>query len=203
MAAHSTLSGADLHEPKGIGGATVNQVYVANGASSGAWTSFATWLLTQTAATIAEITRACDVSVRLVLSGATLSLTEATHDGKTILLNFGTGATVTLPASTGSGARFKIVIKTPLSSGSYIVKVANSSDIIQGTLATTASDAAGTAKGWVAAAADDTVTLNNTTTGGIKAGEWFELEDISANLWAIHGNLAYTGAGATPFSATV
>ncbi len=34
---HSTLSTGDLHEPKGIASATSNQVYVANGSGSGAW----------------------------------------------------------------------------------------------------------------------------------------------------------------------
>lgn len=37
MAAHSTLSGADLHEPKGIESASANTVYKANGAGSGTW----------------------------------------------------------------------------------------------------------------------------------------------------------------------
>lgn len=35
--AHSTLTGADLHEPKGVSGASVDTVYVANGAGSGTW----------------------------------------------------------------------------------------------------------------------------------------------------------------------
>lgn len=34
---HSTLSGSELHEPKGITGASNNETYVANGASSGTW----------------------------------------------------------------------------------------------------------------------------------------------------------------------
>lgn len=38
MAAHSTLTGADLHEPKGVASANSGEVYVANGAGSGAWT---------------------------------------------------------------------------------------------------------------------------------------------------------------------
>lgn len=37
--AHSGLTGADLHEPKGVAAATANQVYVADGAASGAWTT--------------------------------------------------------------------------------------------------------------------------------------------------------------------
>lgn len=36
---HSTLTGANLHEPKGAASALTNQVYVANGAGGGAWTT--------------------------------------------------------------------------------------------------------------------------------------------------------------------
>lgn len=39
MTLHKNLTGADLHEPKGIESATSGQVYVANGAGGGAWTS--------------------------------------------------------------------------------------------------------------------------------------------------------------------
>lgn len=34
---HSDLTGANLHEPKGIEGASSGQVYIADGAGSGAW----------------------------------------------------------------------------------------------------------------------------------------------------------------------
>jgi len=37
MPAHADLTGSDLHEPKGVSGATSGQVYVANGGGSGAW----------------------------------------------------------------------------------------------------------------------------------------------------------------------
>lgn len=36
---HSTLTGSDLHEPKGITGAAANEVYVADGAGSGSWSA--------------------------------------------------------------------------------------------------------------------------------------------------------------------
>lgn len=39
MPAHSTLTGADLHEPKGVESATVGEVYVADGLGSGSWTN--------------------------------------------------------------------------------------------------------------------------------------------------------------------
>ena len=34
---HATLTGAELHEPKGVSGASINDTYVADGAGSGAW----------------------------------------------------------------------------------------------------------------------------------------------------------------------
>lgn len=37
MALHATLTGADLHEPKGVAAASANTVYVANGSGSGTW----------------------------------------------------------------------------------------------------------------------------------------------------------------------
>lgn len=48
MAAHSTLTGADLHEPKGVAGAASGTVYVSNGAGSGSWTSLAASKVTVT-----------------------------------------------------------------------------------------------------------------------------------------------------------
>lgn len=36
---HSILTGADLHEPKGVAAAVANRVYVSNGAASGTWTT--------------------------------------------------------------------------------------------------------------------------------------------------------------------
>lgn len=34
---HSVLTGANLHEPKGVAAATVNKVYISNGTGSGTW----------------------------------------------------------------------------------------------------------------------------------------------------------------------
>lgn len=44
--AHSGLTAANLHEPKGAATASAGQVYVANGAGSGAWTSISGLIIT-------------------------------------------------------------------------------------------------------------------------------------------------------------
>ena len=75
-------------------------------------------------ATAAEINRTCDVSARLVAAGATLTVTTALHDNKTILLDTLAGSVCTLPAASGSGARFKFVVKAKATSNSHKIQVA-------------------------------------------------------------------------------
>lgn len=153
-------------------------------------------------ATAAEINRATDVSGRLVAAGATLSVTEALHDGKTILLDTAAGSVCTLPASSGSGARFRFVISTVATSNSHVIKVANATDVMSGVIVA-ANDTDGSTSAWETVAASDTVTLNRTTTGSTIKGEFVEVEDIAAGFWAVRGMIAATGAEATPFSAGV
>jgi len=204
MALHSALSNAELHVMKGASTATSGQLPVANGTGD---TVFTTPTLAVTApnvtATFTEANRALDVSGRLVAAGGTLNVTEALHDGKTILLDTAAGSVCTLPAASGSGARFRFNVKAIATSNSHIVKVAGAADIIQGAVVTVDQDTAGTVTGWVTASDSDTVTLNRTTTGSVTRGEFIELEDVATNLWTISGVLTNTAAGATPFSATV
>jgi hypothetical protein len=138
-----------------------------------------------------------------IAAGGTLTATVAAHAGRTIKLDTAAGSVVTLPAASGSGATFRFVVSALATSNSHIVKVANASDIIQGTLLTVDTDTAGTVTGWAAGAADDTITLNRSTTGSVKLGEYFELVDMATNTWVVRGVLSNTGSGATPFSATV
>ncbi|WP_322883140.1 hypothetical protein U8C37_06905 [Sinorhizobium medicae] len=135
------------------------------------------------------------------LAAATLTLAMATHAGATVVVDRAAGSTVTLPAATGSGAKFKLVVKTTITSNSLIVKVANATDVLSGT-ALFGQDAADTAVLFETAATDDTITLNGSTTGGIK-GDIIELEDLASGLWGVTVRGSATGTEATPFSATV
>jgi hypothetical protein len=135
----------------------------------------------------------------------TIRLTTATtlnvdgYAGKTILMDSATGFIVTLPAATGSGAMFKIVVTTTVSSGSHVIRVANASDVMAGTL-DIATDIAGVT--CPTTSTSDTITMSGSTTGGV-IGSTIFLEDVKANLWAVSGGLVSTGAEATPFSAAV
>lgn len=151
-------------------------------------------------ATEAELNRVADVSARIVnVTAATLAVDVATHEGKTVTLNRAGGIAVTLPAASGSGARYRFVVGTTFTS-SATIKVTGD-DTMTGN-ALLAQDAADTAVMFEAGATADTITMDGSTTGGLK-GAFVTCEDIAADLWAVHYVSAATGIEATPFSATV
>lgn len=135
------------------------------------------------------------------VTSATLTVTSAAHAGGTIVLNRAAGITCTLPAATGSGFKYTFVVGTTVTSNSNIIRVANSSDVMTG-VAINAADGGDTAVAFETAAASDTITLNGTTTGGVR-GDRVEVEDIAANLYYVRVVGSATGTEATPFSATV
>ena len=156
-------------------------------------------------ATAAEINRVADTSARLVAGGATLTLTEALHDGKTVLWDTAAGTILTLPAASASGMKIRCVVSVTATSNSHIVKVANASDIMVGSITTIDTDTGDATLAFAVEVADafDTVTLNRTTTGLAAVGDWVELQDVAVNRWAVTGVVRASGVVATPFSATV
>lgn len=132
------------------------------------------------------------------VTSSTLSLTLKQHAQAIVTMNRAAGFTVTLPASSGSGAAYKIYVGTTLT-GNGVIQVANATDILTGVVAL-ATDIAGVTVNTTAT--DDTLTMSGSTTGGVK-GSWVELIDVTTGLWAIRGNIIATGSEATPFSAAV
>lgn len=161
--------------------------------------------LTALAATAAEINRVAQLSSRIVGLAVTSAITVALHEGRTILMT-GAGAarTFTLPPATGSGARLRFVVGE-VNTSNYLIKAAAGTQVFTGMIiGQSATDSATDApRTWVPGATDDTITLNGTTTGGTKLGNWIEFEDVSATQWAIRGGITQSGAEATPFSDTV
>lgn len=152
-------------------------------------------------ASAAEINRVADASARIVnATAATLTVTEALHDSKVITLNRAAGIAVTLPAATGSGTKLQFVTGTTVTSNTSTIKVVGD-DVMAG-VAFLAADGGDTSVAFETAADTDTITLNGTTTGGVRGGS-IELIDIAADLWWVRMISSATGAEATPFSATV
>jgi hypothetical protein len=137
-----------------------------------------------------------------VVLGAVQQLSKGVHDGKNLILNSLTGHVVTLPPAVGSGATLGFYETVAPTSGSTIIKVANSTDVMIGSAEINAG-VTGTNTVFPTTATSDTLTLNRTTSGGGTNGERVELTDIAAGFWSIRANLNGVGAGTTPFSATV
>lgn len=154
-------------------------------------------------ATTTEVSRVADVSARLVSVGGTaLAVTEADHDSKIIKLDHTAAAsTCTLPAATGSGARFKFIV-TAVNTNNHLIKVVGD-DVMKGVVVSLDNDS-NAATAYAASGTDDTITLNGTTTGG-QIGDWIELVDIAADTWAVSGAVLVPAGSnvADMFSATV
>lgn len=116
----------------------------------------------------------------------------------------GTGAayTQTLPAATGSGARFRFVVGA-VNTSNHLIKVTGNDVMYGNIIANSTGDTPDLAQPWPTAADSDTITLNGTTTGGQAVGDFVELIDIAADKWLVFGVVTASGTEATPFSATV
>lgn len=138
----------------------------------------------------------------LAITASSVTLNDYTHEGRTLLLDRAAGIAVTLPAATGTGDIYRMLLKTTVSSNSTTIKAASASDSFQGN-AELGQDSADTIAEFAATAGtSDTVTLNGTTTGGIVGAEII-CEDIYTGRWQVSVKSQATGTEATPFSATV
>tara|TARA_R110000823_G_scaffold281364_1_gene399599 strand:- start:126 stop:701 length:576 start_codon:yes stop_codon:yes gene_type:complete len=139
---------------------------------------------------------------------ATDAITQAEHAGRILLMGEVGGdaaCTFTLPAATGSGDEYKFIVSV-VNTSNYVIKVADATDTIDGSVVVTNdTTAGGTASliSWPTVAATDTITLDGTTTGGVNIGDYVLLTDIATNQYTVSGLLNASGTEATPFSASV
>lgn len=137
---------------------------------------------------------------QFISAGAARSLNAGADADKTVFLDSLTGSTVTLPKATGAGTKMKVFERLAATSGGgHVIKVRDSVDIIQGQVTVSGT----TTASFAAAAADDTITLNRTTTGGAVRGSWFDFLDVAPGIWSVRGVTNGSGAVATPFSSGV
>lgn len=137
---------------------------------------------------------------------ASATLTRSDADAP-ITVNAAAGLTLTLPAATGLGDSYTILLGTTVTSNSVIIKVASATDWMAGAIFTSSDNAADAAISFETATGavgsrSDTITLNGTTTGGL-AGDRIVLVDIGTGQWEVTGWTTATGTEVTPFSASV
>lgn len=160
----------------------------------------------EVAATPAEIVRVCDKSASVVTGGGdTLTITEALHGDRVIVIGKASGEIVTLPAATGTGNKYTFIIGVKATSNANIIKVANATDVFDGSQAT-GRDADGegaTGYTWGAETNDDTLTMDGAAKGG-KVGDRIEVIDYKSGFFSVIAHLNQSGGSeATPFDATV
>lgn len=129
------------------------------------------------------------------ITDATLALTDF-YSGCVVAINRAAGCTVTLPAATGTGHRYTIVTIAD-QTGDLVIQAASASDVMQGGAQTDMTGAM-----FPTADATDTITMNGTTTGGLK-GAKVELIDVASGVWNVWVRSEASGTEATPFSAAV
>jgi len=135
----------------------------------------------------------------VTVTTATVSITDDAYAGSRTVLNRAAGVTATLPAATGSGNRYEFILLAD-ATGDHIIQVDSASATMMG-VAYLGNDAAG-ASCFYTADTSDTITLDGSTTGGLK-GARVICDDIAANKWAVIVQSEASGTEATPFSAAV
>jgi hypothetical protein len=145
------------------------------------------------------------ISSAVKLITATATATRALNAGITNVLSAVAGVVITLPNTASSiGNKYRFMVGTALTSGSYIIKVANSTDVMAGgVLLNDAGDSSSAAADYSATSStSDTFTLAFSVGGGIKVGDWVEFEAIKAGTWSVTGVVQMLDP-TSPFSATV
>ena len=132
---------------------------------------------------------------------ATLTVTEALHANRVVTLSAVAGFVSTLPAATGTGNKYKFVVNTALTSGTYVISPTGDDTMFGGVLINDIGDTtAATADFFPTASGNNTVTLTFTNVGAGKKGDWLEFTDTATDVWTVFGVLQGETDPVNPFS---
>ena len=132
-------------------------------------------------------------------SGTGLALTQALHAGRSVYVT-DLAAAYTLPAATGTGDKYRIVLGAT-QTGAGTIKTTASATMIGN--AVLFQDGGASVNGFTAAAGDNTIDLLGTgnSTGGM-IGATYDFEDVASTVWQVTIISDAGGTEATPFSTT-
>jgi len=151
-------------------------------------------------ATVAQLLAGAAAVVAVTAGATVLALTQAANAGRTTTIASTTPIAITLPASSGSGALYRVVLLAAATATAHTIKVANTVDAMTG-LIVSLTTTAGVMIGFKNTLTDDTLTLNGTTTGG-GIGAVYEFVDIKTGSYLVKGRDT-AAMTTTPYSATV
>ena len=134
-----------------------------------------------------------------VTGAATLG---ATHVGRTVSLDAAAGGAITLPAATGTGNKYRLVVGTALTSAAWVLRtnVASGDRFTGGVFIDDTGDTGPLAAAafFPAGASDEVLTIAFAATLGT-IGTYVELEDFKTGLWVVSGYLGGSLDPATPW----
>ncbi len=139
-------------------------------------------------------TTATSAPANIVNAGASLTMTADAHLGTIVAMSAASGSAVILPAATGTGNTYTILVTTTVTSSASTLTCAGS-DKMYGTFFLGSTTASLTDASIVALANNTIISMNGTTTGGIK-GSVIYCTDIGTNLWLVEANLVGSGTTA-------
>jgi hypothetical protein len=135
--------------------------------------------------------------LQMITLTSAATLKQDNHAETIVVMNSTTGFTITMPAATATGNKYKFVQNLTIGSGTQII-AALGTDILMGAIAI-ATDVAGVT--CPTTATSDKISMGGSTDGGV-LGSTITLTDVASGKWLVEGSLVSTGAEATPFSAT-
>jgi hypothetical protein len=135
--------------------------------------------------------------LQMITLTSAATLKQDNHAETIVVMNSTTGFTITMPAATATGNKYKFVQNLTIGSGTQII-AALGTDLLMGAIAI-ATDIAGVTV--PTTATSDKISMGGSTDGGV-LGSTITLTDVASGKWLVEGSLVSTGAEATPFSAT-
>ena len=131
---------------------------------------------------------------------AALTLNNADHAGRLMRWNIAAGVTITLPAATGSGDRYRFAVNTTVTSAQDRIAVTWNDTFFGSIIVNTDADSvADSVVSFTSASGNNQITLNGTTQGGI-AGDYLEVTDIGTDRWLVWGTVSAPGTEVTQFA---
>ncbi len=139
-----------------------------------------------------------DPAVAPVVLTATTVLAPATHANRPLLLSAVAGFATTVPAATGSGTKYSFIVRTVLTSNTYVFTFPTTTAF--GTIICALGGAGGAASAFTSSqSGNTTITLAIATTGALSIGDWLEFTDAATSVWMVRGVVTAT-TPATAFS---
>lgn len=138
----------------------------------------------------------------VALAAGTTALTSVEHANRLLTISTaGSLHTLNLPRAEGSGDVYEFLVTVAMTSNIVINAVGTApSNKFVGCIYQQATGSGNTLTRF-ASTTNDIITLNQTTTGGLAAGDYLKLCDTAPDQWRIvFGLFTTSGAPATPFS---